>query len=51
MDQLEILNKQLPEIEFKGYEEIKQQLEEDVSKYQNYIVTEDTLDDDKDNDT
>lgn len=46
MDQLEILNKQLPEIEFKGYEEIKQQLEEDVAKYQNYIVTEDTLDDD-----
>lgn len=46
MSQLEIINKQLPEIEFKGYEEIKQQLEEDVSKYQNYIVTEDTLDDD-----
>lgn len=46
MSQLEIINKQLPEIEFKGYEEIKQQLEEDVSKYQNYIVTKDTLDDD-----
>ncbi len=44
MNELEIINKQLPEIEFKGYEEIKQQLEEDVSKYQNYIVTEDTLD-------
>lgn len=44
MNELEIINKQLPEIEFKGYEEIKKQLEEDVSKYQNYIVTEDTLD-------
>ncbi len=44
MNEFEIVNKQLPEIEFKGYEEIKKQLEEDVSKYQNYLVTEDTLD-------
>ena len=40
----EIINKQMPEIEFKGYDDIKKQLEEDVAKYQNYIVTEDTLD-------
>ena len=44
MGELEIINKQLPEIEFKGYDDLKKQLEEDVSKYQNYIVTQDTLD-------
>lgn len=44
MNELEIINKQLPEIEFKGYDDLKKQLEEDVSKYQNYIVTQDTLD-------
>ena len=44
MNELEIIK--MPEIEFKGYEEIKKQLEEDVAKYQNYLVTEDTLKDD-----
>jgi len=43
---LEVIKQELPVLEIKDYDKIKLLVEQDVKKYQNYIVTEDTLADD-----
>ena len=40
---LEVIKQELPVLEIKDYDKIKLLVEQDVKKYQNYIVTEDTL--------
>lgn len=46
MNEIEIKKYELPALEIKDYENLKKLAEEDTEKYKNYIVTEETLDDD-----
>lgn len=46
MREIEIKKYQLPKIEIRDYEKIKELAEKDTIKYKNYVVTEDTLDGD-----
>lgn len=46
MNELEIKNYELPKLEIKDYEKIKEAVEQDNAKYQKYLVTPDTLDSD-----
>ena len=46
MNEIEIKKYELPALEIKDYENLKKLAEDDTEKYKNYIVTEETLDDD-----
>lgn len=46
MNEIEIKKYELPALEIKDYENLKKMAEDDTEKYKNYIVTEETLDDD-----
>ena len=46
MNELEIKNYELPKLEIKDYEKIKEAVEQDNAKYQKYLVTAYTLDSD-----
>ena len=46
MNEIEVKKYELPKLEIKNYDEILEQAKKDTEKYQKYIVTKATLDED-----